>query len=162
VNYEGRIYSFLDIPRVHWVPPTSGLGKWVTDGYNKGFKLFDLTKQTGKWRLVLVENDMKYKYYAMNHVHVEHNPHGNWATNVHTFDMSTGQWSEVNTGFTVKSKKNGNSDDIMLESGARRINLTNVEQHSMYIAGIGQAVKARKDYNGRGHYFKYVFGLQVK
>jgi hypothetical protein len=105
INFPHVLYSVLQHP----------------DKAMPGFPLFNLYYQPGPWRLVLVDNDKKYRLFAINHV----NPNP-FYKDVHTYDMSNGTWGIVHTGFTAKEYKNGNSDDPILDSGVRNITLSNV------------------------------------
>lgn len=114
--------------------------------YTPSFPLFNLTQQQGPWRLVLVEDDKDYADHSRRRK-------SNHSESVQTFNMSSGSWSSVQTGFTVKSHQYGSSDDVMYRSGVRNITIDNASQRST----SGGIIVASKNYSGST--FKYVFRL---
>jgi len=161
VNYEGVDYSFLNIPIVGISANPANPPEPITTGYSDGFPLFNLTVQPGPWRLVLNEDDKKYQHFATRRGN-QHLQSGVYVDDIHTYDMSTGQWSQVSTGFTTYKFNHGSSDDPIRESGVRQITHDNVAIHSQNTLVWGNAVIAHKEYNGRGQYFEFVFGIKRK
>ena len=79
---------------------------------------------SASYRLLLLEKDKlfpwgSYKYFSRRR---KSDP---WVGTVQTFDASTGSYSPVTTRHANKSHTWGSSDDVILESGARRLNTTN-------------------------------------
>lgn len=116
VNYANRIYYFTNMK------------SWGLKGKNDGaaanyFPVLPLG--SASYRLMLLEKDKlfpwgSYKYFSRRR---KSDP---WVGTVQTFDASTGSYSSVTTRHANKSHKWGSSDDVILESGVRRLNTTNV------------------------------------
>ena len=121
------------------------LDYWETE-YVDYFPVFDLTSRPGPWRLVLSDDDKDYQDFSRRQ-------QSDFAQDIWTYDMASGIWSEVFTGFSTDRKTSGSSDDPIRESGVRRITYDNVNR----AGGFGGAVVASKDYSSGS--FEYRFSL---
>lgn len=140
VDYEDVNYDYFS--RLYFMPN----GQWYFD-YNVGyFPLFDLTNQPGPWRLVLSDDDKDYQDFSRRQ-------QSDFAQDIQTYNMSSGSWNEVYTGFTTTRKSSGSSDDPIRESGVRRITESNVNVRGGYYE-----FQATKFYSGGS--FSYTFSLR--
>lgn len=142
VGADGRIYDLPDVDRAGLTYSILGIGHRDI----LGFPLFDLTNKPGPWRLVMSDDDKDYQDFSQR-------GESDYADDIQTYDMSTGSWSEVFTGFSTDRKVHGSSDDPLVESGVRRITKDNVQDR----LGSNSNVVASKDYSGGN--FSYTFSL---
>ncbi|MBO6793179.1 MAG: hypothetical protein JJ895_04660 [Balneolaceae bacterium] len=142
INYAGQYYSFEGIYR--YLTPLPGIVDVQSVDY---FPLFNLTRTSGPWRFVLVDDDKDYADMSTRRKDTR-------IMDVNTFHMDTGTWEVVETGFTTRNHRYGSSDDPLLDSGVRRVTLENVRQ---LVDGSFELFITRSTSNGE---FKYKFGLE--
>ncbi len=118
------------------------------------FPLFDLTHNPGPWRFILVETDRDYRDFSTRR---SSEPR---VKDVLTYDMSSNSWQVIKTGLSSDSHHYRSSDDIIPNSGFRRITMNNAVNrsnangdifvHSPYVLSLA-----------RDGYFKYRFSLRT-
>lgn len=143
MNSSGINYDFDGNRRYVYEGPTND---YEQPEYTPMFPLFNLTQESGPWRLVLIEDDKDYPDHSRNN-------DTNHAQSVTTFDLETGVWSSVFTWFTTKSHLFGSSDDVMDKSGVRKITEANAYKRISY----GDSFTASKTYSSGT--FKYDFQM---
>lgn len=115
---------------------------------NEYFPLFNLSQHPGSWRVVLSDDDKDYADFSQRR-RSEH------ADYIQTYHLNDGIWRSVYTGFTVREKSTGSSDDPIRESGARRITTSNAQSRADHNGNI----TASKSYDNGARLFKYRFTL---
>lgn len=141
VNYEGVDYDFNIIGFV------SHQGSNYTEFWTDHFPLFNITQHPGSWRVVMSDDDKDYADFSRRQ-------QSEYAADVQTYHMNDGVWRSVYTGFTVREKDTGSSDDPILESGVRRITLNNARLRQN---NFGQFTASKTYPSGT---FKYTFALK--
>jgi len=141
INSSGIEYDFV----IRWVSPI-GTSDWYSH-YVGFFPLIDLSSHEGNWRLVMSDDDKDYQDFSRRR-------QTNFYPEIDTHNMSNGNYSLTNTGFTVESKTYGSSDDPRLGSGVRRITINNVQSQMVGGQVVAQTLVG-------GNQFKYVFGLET-
>lgn len=144
INVEGVTYEIGG----HGMPPAN----------DAGLPLFDFSTEPGPWRLVLSDDDNDYQNYSQRR---NSDP---YVTMVWTFDMADGNWEHVKTGISSDSHHWGSSDDLIRESGVRRITFGNVSDlmggfNLQYSDLYTKYVTAQKSYPGGSFYYK--FGMEI-
>lgn len=148
VNSEDVTYDFY-IDRWKKVIDLYGDGTTVEGFKVDYFPLFQLSTEPGPWRLVLVDDDKDYPDFNRRR-------DSEYAHDIWTFNMATGNWEEKYTGFTVESRRRYSSDDAIWESGVRNITIANVSNQE----NSNGDVIATKYYPGG--YFSYTFSLETQ
>lgn len=126
---DGGAYEVPDVDRERQLYSFTNMKSWGLKGKSDGaaanyFPLLPLG--TTDHRLLLLEKDKtfpwgNYKYFSRRR---NSSP---WAGPVQTYNAQTGTYSAVTTRHEGNRHTYGSSDDVILESGARRLTLANVK-----------------------------------
>lgn len=146
INYAGVDYSFNNITRYK----RDFLLGMIPERVDY-FPLFNLTQTQSPWRIVLSDDDKKYKNMSQRRINDDY-----FTKNIYTYDMSTETWQLTETGFTTRSHRFGSGDDPIQESGVRNITMSNLQR----LTNSGYTDCYLENWYAGGKH-SYIFGLET-
>ena len=137
VNYKNTEYRFENLDRwVHGYRPDCSYGYFQLPGAERitGFPIMALGNDYQ--RAVMAETDHVYNQFSRRRS-------GYWGGAVNTYDMETNTWGSKFTEMNAESNYYGSSDDVIPNSGIRRVSIQSVRNRTAlgaafetYTAGV--------------------------